>query len=107
MKSVGRVLRSLGLQDAAAEFTDGQVAGFRTQTLILNDLQLEFEAEWPQFGEAGLRNSRGDHVVRDLHTIAQYLHDVLKNVWESYGRDAHIGPVSSRSPVLWATSSTQ
>jgi hypothetical protein len=100
VKSIRRVLRSIGLGAGTGEFTDGQVEGFRTQMLALNDVQLEFEAKMRQFGEAGLLRTGGDQVVGDLHTIEDHLNNILSEAWEGLGPGIQTG--SSIEPVTTA-----
>ena len=94
VKAVRRSLRSLGLDpkypgpDAAGGrsgvLTEMQAQGFQAQMLILNGVQLDFEAKARQFGQTDLVGPDTARVVQLLGSIENHLNQVL-SVWETNG----------------------
>jgi hypothetical protein len=94
VKAVRRILRSLGLDlktGAGGEtarhttlLTEEQARGFHAQMLILNRLQLDFEAKIRQFGQTDFLDKDTKKVVERLSHIENYLNQVLK-LWEQSG----------------------
>jgi hypothetical protein len=102
VKAVRRILRSLGLDlhiysnkeqkllRQYAKLTEEQADGFREQMLILNRLQLDFEAKRKQFGQTNLLDDDTGAVVKALSNIEDYLNNVL-DLWEKKGRTIREG----------------
>jgi hypothetical protein len=90
VKCVRRTIRSLGLDLKTYECSEGgtltaeQAQGFHTQMLILNRLQLGFEAKAKQFGQTDLLGEATAEVVVKLGQIEHHLNGVL-TLWEKSG----------------------
>lgn len=84
VKSVRRVLRSLGFESGTGQLTQRQADGFNAQMLTLNALQLGFESKMRWFGQTDSLGTDTEHVVRLLHHVEAYLNGVLRP-WEQGG----------------------
>lgn len=92
VKAVRRTLRSLGFDPKYRPELAGQehllsleqVRGFHGQMLILNGLQLDFEAKARQFGQTNLLREETEQVVKHLGKIESHLNQVLE-LWEHSG----------------------
>lgn len=115
VKSVRRLLRSLGLDLEVVQNTEDQeeprpgrlserqVNGFQEQMLHLNKLQLGFESKMRQFGQTDILGDDTRRVVDLLSEIESHLHDVLKEAWERGQTEAgaDVKPVSDSLQPLF------
>lgn len=96
VKAIRRTLRSLGLdlgkypaaeREAAREgavLTEEQACGFHAQMLVLNGLQLGFEAKAKQFGQTNFLDEDTEGVVTLIGVVEEHLNQVLE-LWEQRG----------------------
>lgn len=103
VKAVRRRLRSLGLDlkkgpeqgsRSAARVTEEQARGFHDEMLLLNGLQLGFEAKARQFGQTNLLKEDTKRVVTLIGGVEEHLNSVL-SLWEQAGWTVREGTSAS------------
>lgn len=82
---------------ARVRLTAEQARGFHEQMVLLNTIQLAYEAKLRQFEQADLLGADKPRVVKELGYIESNLNDLV-NLWEAYGwlirEGTLLGPVS-------------
>ncbi len=89
-KAVRRTLRSLGLAQDSGSLDQRQVDGFRDQMMLLNQVQLDFEALTREIGEARLFDENSPEILTELHRIERHLNSALQ-IWEKGGASIDVG----------------